>query len=142
MNWINIALKEVHLSHEIWIRHTWHKELDRRGTLTTLVVHCTSVCKLTCQSVGGSFTTELVKEKSTNWHVAGTWWEFTGMLNKPVLDWTGLDCGKLDQIVLVQRCIYTHTLITEVNRNINLLSWASMGYHKVASLKSPMGADL
>ena len=63
------------------------------------------------------------------------------MLNKPVLDWTGLDCGKLDQIVLVQRCIYTHTLITEVNRKINLLSWA-MGYHKVASLKSPMGADL
>ena len=49
---------------------------------------------------------------------------------------TGLDCGKLDQIVLAERCIYTHTLITEVNRKINLLSWASMGYHKVASLVS------
>ena len=39
---------------------------------------------------------------------------------------TGLDCGKLDQIVLAQRCIYTHTLITEVNKKINLLSWANM----------------
>ena len=48
------------------------------------------------------------------------------MLNKPVLDWTRLDCGNLDQIVLAQRCIYTHTLIAMVNRKINLLSWASM----------------
>ena len=39
----------------------------------------------------------------------------------------GLDCGNLDHIVLAQRCIlYTHTLIAEVNRKINLLSWASM----------------
>ena len=32
----------------------------------------------------------------------------------------------MDQIVLAQRCIYTPTLIAEVNRKINLLSWASM----------------
>ena len=37
-------------------------------------------------------------------------------------------CGNRDQIVLAQRYIniYTHTLIAEVNRKINLLSWASM----------------
>ena len=27
------------------------------------------------------------------------------MLKKPALDWIGLDCGNLDQIVLAQRCI-------------------------------------
>ena len=45
----------------------------------------------------------------------------------------GLDCGNLDQIVLAQRCIYTHTLIAEANRKINLLSWASMNtaYHNL-----------
>ena len=71
--------------------------------------------------------TELVKKKSTNWLIAGTWWEFTGTLKKQGLDWIGLDCGNLDHIVLAQTCIlYTHTLIAEVNRKINLLSWASM----------------
>ena len=95
-----------------------YKALERRGTLT-LVVCCNS---------GGSFKfmRELVKEKSTNWHVAGTWWEFTGTLKKPRLDWIWLDCGNLDQIVLAQRCIYTHTLIADVNWKTNLLSWASM----------------
>ena len=49
------------------------------------------------------------------------------MLKKPRLDWIGLDCGNLDQIVLAQRCIlYTHKLTAEVIRKINLLSWASM----------------
>ena len=90
-----------------------------------------------------------------------SWWKFydwtcQGEINKLTCSWymmrvhrdveqtsTGLDCGKLDQIVLAQRCIYTHTLITEVNKKINLLSWANMntayynlGYHKVASLVS------
>ena len=30
------------------------------------------------------------------------------------------------QLVVAQRCIYTPTLIAEVNRKTNLLSWASM----------------
>ena len=47
---------------------------------------------------------------------------------------TGLDCGKLDQIVLAQRCIYTHTLIAVVNRKMNLLSWASMNTALISSL--------
>ena len=47
---------------------------------------------------------------------------------------TGLDCGKLDQIVLAQRCIYTHTLIAEVTRKMNLLSWASMNTALISSL--------
>ena len=38
----------------------------------------------------------------------------------------GLNCGNLDQFFLAQRCIYTHKLIAEVNRKINLLLRASM----------------
>ena len=46
------------------------------------------------------------------------------MLKKPALDWIGLDCGNLDQIVLAVLSIYTHTLIAEVNMKIiNLLSY-------------------
>ena len=39
------------------------------------------------------------------------------------LDWT---VETWIRLFLAQRCIYTYTLITEVNRKINLLSWASM----------------
>ena len=39
------------------------------------------------------------------------------------LDWT---VETWIRLFLAQRCIYTHTLIAEVNRKTNLLSWASM----------------
>ena len=50
------------------------------------------------------------------------------MLKKPALDWIGLDCGNLDQIVLAQRCIvYLYPHINsrgqQEDYKLNLLSY-------------------
>ena len=66
------------------------------------------------------------------------------MLKKPALDWIGLDCGNLDQIVLAQRCIvYIYPHINSRGQQeefINLLSYlTSMNrayYNLVSSLAS------
>ena len=65
------------------------------------------------------------------------------MLKKPALDWIGLDCGNLDQIVLAQRCIvYIYPHINSRGQQeefINLLSYLTSMNRAYYNLVSSQG---
>ena len=64
---------------------------------------------------------EEIKKLTCSWYMMRVHRDVEKTRNK--LDWT---VETWIRLFLAQRCIYTHTLIAEVNRKTNLLSWASM----------------